>query len=279
MTVAHAMLQKIETWAIERNMTEIIGSFGFSDKDPQGIQVEGFEFPPVIASVSHQPYLAGFVETAGYVKFKDCVSYRVEIPSEMPGFYNRIYNRILKNHQLQLLQFRSRKELKPYFVPVMQLMNEAYRHIFGFIPMDESDINHLANQYLSVLDPSLVKLVINEHKKPVAFVIAMANISRGLRQARGKLFPLGFIPILWNLHHSRQLDLLLGAVADNYRGRGLSVLMGISLMETARKKGLRVMDSHLVLEENRLMRAELEKLGGILSKRYRIYRKLLKTNS
>ena len=39
------------------------------------------------------------------------------------------------------------------------------------------------------------------------------------------------------------------------------------------------MDSHLVLEENKLMRAELEKLGGNLSKRYRIYRKLLKINA
>ena len=71
------------------------------------------------------------------------------------------------------------------------------------------------------------------------------------------------------------MDLLLGAVSDTYKGRGLNVLMGISLMETALAKGLEMMDSHLVLEENRLMRAELEKLGGNLSKRYRIFVKNL----
>src|SRR5688572_7722346 len=185
--VALSFIHKIETWAHSRGMKEIIGSFGFSDKDPQGIQIAGFEYPPVIASVSHQPYLATLVEKAGYVKFKDCVSYRLEIPSEMPEFYNRIYKRILNNHKLQLVQFRSRKELKPYFEPVMQLMNEAYRNIFGFVPMDEADIKNLANQYLSVLNPSFVKLVISDRKKPVSFVIAMANVSRGLIRANGKI--------------------------------------------------------------------------------------------
>ena len=57
-TVSDLLLRAVEQWASEQGMSEIIGPFGFSDKDPQGLQVEGFEFPPVIASVSHQPYLA-----------------------------------------------------------------------------------------------------------------------------------------------------------------------------------------------------------------------------
>jgi len=274
-TVSSALLNKIESWAKENGMNEIIGSFGFSDKDPQGIQVEGFEYLPVIASVSHQPYLAKLVETEGYAKFKDCVSYLMQIPEIMPEFYNSIYKRTLKNHHLRLLEFRNRKTLKPFFVPVMQLMNDTYKNIFGFVPMDESDINHLADQYLSVLDPQLVKIVINDNSEPVAFVIAMANISKGIKKAQGKLFPTGFLHILLDMKRSKQLDLCLGAVSENYRGRGLNVLLGISLMQTARKKGLLQMDSHLILEENRKMRAELEKLGGVLHKRFRIYSKQL----
>jgi len=278
-SVAQQLLKKIESWAVSHNMSDIIGSFGFSDKDPQGIQVEGFEYAPVIASVSHQPYLSKLVESAGYVKFKDCVSYRMQIPEKMPEFYSNIFHRILKNNQLHLLNFHSRKELKPFFIPVMLLMNDAYKKIYGFAEMDAFDIQHLADQYLSVLDPELVKIVVNESKNPVAFVIAMANISKGLKKARGRLFPFGFLHILRNMRNSKQLDLLLGAVSESYRGRGLNVLMGISLMEVARKKGLTTMDSHLILEENRLMRAELEKLGGVLSKRYRIYQKRLITGS
>src|SRR4030095_2814007 len=126
----------------------IIGPFGVSDKDPQGLQVEGFKYPPVIASVSHQPYMVDLVSGAGYEKFKDCVSYQMVIPDKLPDFYRKIYERTLKNHELRLLQFKKTKELRPFFVPVMQLMNEAYRNIFGFIPMTKEDITKLADQYL-----------------------------------------------------------------------------------------------------------------------------------
>ncbi|HMT28042.1 MAG TPA: hypothetical protein PKD91_02060 [Bacteroidia bacterium] len=273
--ISDALLGYIENWAREKGMNEIIGSFGFSDKDPQGIQVEGYEFPPVIASVSHEPYLADLVTASGYSKFKDCVSYKMEIPEKLPDFYINIYNRILKNQQLKLISFTKRSDLKPYFIPVMQLMNEAYKNIFGFVAMEDEDIKHLADQYLSVLDPKLVKIVTDPNNKPVAFVIAMANISKGIRKAKGKLFPFGFMYLLMEMKRSTQLDLLLGAVADKYRGRGLNVLLGISLMETARGMGMKIMDSHLILEENRLMRAELEKIGGVLYKRYRIFIKKL----
>ncbi len=274
-SVAGFLLEAVEKWAVREGMNEIIGSFGFSDKDPQGVQLDGFNNPPVIASVSHAPYLNKLIEAWGYTKFKDCISYRLEIPAVLPSGYNSIYQRILKNQQLKLIEFTSRKELKPYFIPVMKLMNEAYQNIFGFVPMEESDMNELAKQYLSVLDPGLVKIILTASNTPVAFVIAMANISKGIRKAKGKLFPLGFLHILMEMRVSTQLDLLLGAVSKNYRGRGLNVLLGISLMDTARKKGLTVMDSHLILEENHLMRAEMEKLGGELHKRYRIYHKEL----
>jgi len=272
---AKVLLDFIEKWATEKGADHLVGSFGFSDKDPQGIQTEGFDFPPVLASVSHGSYLSGLVEYCGYTKFKDCVSYRLEIPESIPEVYTRIYHRALRNQQLKLIEFKNRKSLKPWFIPVMELMNDGYKDIYGFVPLDEKDITNLADQYLSVLNPQLVKVVINELNQPVAFVIAMANISKGIRKAKGHIFPFGFIPILVEMSRSRQLDLLLGAVAGNYRKRGLNVLMGISLMETARKLGMTTMDSHLILEENKLMRGEIEKLGGTIHKRYRIYRKFL----
>ena len=81
------------------------------------------------------------------------------------------------------------------------------------------------------------------------------------------------------MRSSTQLDLLLGAVDTRHRGKGLNVMMGVALMESARRLGMKTMDSHLILEENILMRAELEKLGGKISKRYRIFQKELRMRS
>lgn len=274
--VSSKLLHAVEKWALQKGMDTIIGSFGLSDKDPQGIQVEGFSIPPVIASVSHRPFIGDHLVSAGYSKFKDCVSYVIPIPSQLPEVYKRAHSRILKNSGLTLLSFTKRKELRPYFRPVMELMNEAYEPIFGFEPMSAADIEDLASQYLSVIDPRLVKVVADSQMRPVSFVIAMGNISRGLQKSGGKLFPFGFIHLLNALRKPTRLDLLLGAVRKDYRGRGLNVLMGTSLMETAREMGMDTMDSHLILEENYKMRAELEHLGGTVSKRYRIFIRNLK---
>ena len=71
------------------------------------------------------------------------------------------------------------------------------------------------------------------------------------------------------------MNLLLGGIKEEYRGKGLDVLMGIKLMETAHKRGMEFIDSHLVLETNTRMRMEVERLGGIIYKRYRIFYKKL----
>jgi hypothetical protein len=68
---------------------------------------------------------------------------------------------------------------------------------------------------------------------------------------------------------------LLGAVKECYRGRGLDVLMGVGMIMSAREAGFEVMDTHHELEANVKVRAEMEKMGGKLYKKYRVYKKAL----
>jgi len=51
--------------------------------------------------------------------------------------------------------------------------------------------------------------------------------------------------------------------------------LGIKILESAQQEGFELIDSHLVLENNVKMRAEYEKLGGVICKRYRIFQKKL----
>jgi hypothetical protein len=104
----------------------------------------------------------------------------------------------------------------------------------------------------------------------------MPEMSAGIQKAKGRLFPFGFIHILRAMRKTKQLNLLLGAIKKEYRGKGINVLMGKAIMNSARKRGMNVLDSHLILETNVIMRAECEKLGGAVRKRYRVYGKGLR---
>ncbi len=273
--VAHALIRTVEDWARNKGMNKVIGPFGFSDKDPQGLQIEGMEYLPVLATPANPSYLPQLVINEGYTKEIDCVSYQMQIPNKVPPLYSRINDRITKNQKLRLLEFKSKRQLRPYIIPVLRLVNETYTSLFGFTPMSEVEMKKLADQYLPVLDPEYVKVVLNQTSDVIAFVVAMPDMSVGIQKAKGKLFPFGFIYVLNAMRRSKQLNLMLGAVKNSYRGTGISAMMGKAMIESAHKRGLEIMDSHLILEHNWSMRGECEKLNGQVCKRFRIFSKFL----
>ena len=273
--VSYSLLDAAENWAVKKGMNKIIGPFGFSDKDPQGAQVEGFENIPVIATATNLPYLPRLIENSGYKKETDCLVYKLPIPSQIPDIYQRVFDRVTRNKHIRLREFTSRRQLKPYIVPVFRLVNETYRSLFGFDEMNEDEMHELARKYLPMLDPEFTKVITDQDNNPIAFVVASPNISKGIRKAKGKLFPLGFIHILSSAKHTDQLDLFLGAVKEKYMNTGLTALLGVSIFNSANKRGLKYIDSHLILESNKPMRAVMERLNAVIYKRYRVYSKLL----
>jgi hypothetical protein len=269
--VAHTLISFVEKWGRDKGMNKIIGPYGFSDKDPQGLQVEGLEYLPVIATPTNPAYLQKLVEGEGYKKAIDCVSYQIPVPETIPVLYEKVVNRIQKTKSISLVEFKSKSQLRPFIVPVFRLVNEAYSALFGFVPMTEEEMKKFAKQYLPVLDPAFVKVVVDKQGELLAFGIAMPDMSLGIQKAKGKLFPFGFIHILKSMRKTTQLNLLLGAVKPGVQGRGLTAFLGKSILESAQKRGMKVLDSHLILEDNILMRSECERIGGIVCKRFRVY--------
>lgn len=67
--------------------------------------------------------------------------------------------------------------------------------------------------------------------------------------------------------------MLLGGVRKDYRGKGIDVLMAVKILQSGIEHKMGLIDLHLVLETNTKMRAECERIGGKIIKRFRIYQK------
>jgi hypothetical protein len=275
LAVAKELIHAIETWALSKGMNKLIGPYGFSDKDPQGLQVEGFEHLAVISTPSHPPYLVRFLENLGFTKEVDCVSYSLKVTDELPMHYQQVLHRVKQNSAFKLIEFKSTRQLKPYIVPVFRLVNETYSHLFGFVPMTEIEMKKFAAQYLLILDPQFIKVIVDQHNHVIAFTVAMPDLSKGIQKAKGRLFPFGILYILKAMKSSTQLDLLLGAVKQGFRKRGITVLMSDAIFKSAAKRKMTTIDSHLILETNEVMRAECENIGGKVYKRFRVFKKQL----
>lgn len=272
--IAQKLISSVEEWAKGFGMTQIIGPYGFSDKDPQGLMIEGFEHMPILDSPNNMPYMIDLVEQCGYTKSFDCHGFINELKNDLPEHYNLIANRIIKNNNISILEPTQRKELKPLIIPILRLVNRTYSHLFGFIPMEEDEMKELAGRYLPVIDPRFLK-VVQYNGEMIGFILGLPNFTHGFQKANGRLFPFGFKHILKAMKNTQQVDLMLGAVEEEHRGRGIEVAMALRLFDSCNKAGISTVEAHLVLESNSPMQAEMKRAGYKVHKKFRVFAKPL----
>ena len=270
--VLHELISSVEKWAKEKGMDKLIGPLGFSDKDPQGFIIEGFEHRAIIATQCNHKYMVDMIANEGYIKDIDLLDFIISVPEKVPEVYERIFQRASRKEGFVLQEFKKRKELKAYIIPVLRLMNECYSHIYGFVPIEEDEMKKLANQYIPILDPKYVKAITLDNEV-IGFAIGIPDFSEGLQKSRGRLFPFGILKILKAMKNTDRVNLLLGAVKPKYQNQGLNVVMAAKFFETAIANGIKEIESHLILETNIKMLGEVKKVGGKLYKRFRIFKK------
>jgi len=270
--VVHVLIKKVEDWARRRGMVKLVGPLAFSDKDPQGFQIEGFEYPKFIICPTNSSYLPEMISLEGYDKKRDLVNYLATKPEQMPLIYTKVLSRVSLNKEYRIVEFTTKKELRPYLLPILELMNQTFNEIYGFVPLSDAEKKEFIARYIMILDPKFIKVVEN-HEGLIGFAGGIRDISPGIQKAKGRLLPFGIFRILLESKRSKKLLMLLGGVKSSYRGKGIDVLMAIKILQSCIKHNIELIDLHLVLEDNYKMRAECERIGGKIIKRFRIYQK------
>jgi hypothetical protein len=273
--VTRLLLEHVEAWGRTNGMEKIVGPMGFTEEDPEGFRVEGFEVPPNLATYDNFPSLPESLAQFGYSKEVDYVVYQVPLATAMTDSYRRLYERVRARTDFVVVEFTHRRAIVPYIRPIFRLMNECFVPIYGYSLLDEVEMDRLGRRYLPVVDPRFIKVVVNAQKELIGFIIGIPSIAEGVRNAHGRILPFGFLKILNARGRSKKLDLYLGAIKEPYRGRGVDLLIGYSMMKSALGAGFETMDSHHELETNTRIRAEMERVGGRVYKRYRLFQKSL----
>lgn len=272
--IFHALIEWVEKWVKQNGMIKLVGPLGFSDKDPQGFQIEGFEYPMFITSANNSSYMPKLIEAEGYEKKVDLVNYLADMPKKLPEIYEKILSRLEKTEGYKILEFKSKKELKPFIIPTLEIMNETFMEIYGFVPLNDSEKIEFADRYLMIVDPKLIKLA-EVNGELIGFALALADVSPAIKACNGRLLPFGIFKVLNESKHSKKLLMMLGGVKKPYRSKGVDVLMGVKILQSALEHKMEIIDSHLVLEDNTRMRGEYERVGGKVVKKFRIYQKTL----
>ncbi|MEZ4998336.1 MAG: hypothetical protein R2758_13045 [Bacteroidales bacterium] len=243
--VFHALICRIEDWARENGMNRLVGPLGFSDKDPQGFQIEGFNYPQFITSANNSPYMVTLIENEGYGKKVDLVNYLGDIPKEFPVVYQRVLERITSNREFDIIEFGSKKELKPYIIPILELMNDTFAEIYGFVPLNDKEKSDFAARYMPILDPKFIKAVA-KNGNVIGFAIGMPDLSKGIREATCAGAAAAF-RVIETSESKRSLQTAddAGGVKKDFRERGLMSLWASRYPVDAINSRMESIDSHL----------------------------------
>lgn len=277
--VVSALMTAVETWARQKGCTAVHGPMGFSDMDHAGMLVEGFNELPTMINIYNFPYYPKQLERLGYVKDTDWVEYELVVPKELDPKILKLSEILLKRNNLHMLNARSKKEILPYAHRIFNLLNEAYSNLYGFVPLNEKQIEDYTKQYFGFIKPEFVPVVLNDKDEVVAFGITMPSLSRALQKAGGKLFPFGFIHVLNALRKNDRADLYLVAVKPELQGLGLNSLLINQVFNAFRNAGIEKAESNPELENNSQVQAQWKHFEHRQHKRRRVYIKHLTSRS
>lgn len=175
--VSKALFDAVELWAKEKGMQKIHGPLGFTDFDPEGMLVEGFEEAGTYGAIYNYPYYVKHIEEYGYRKDIDWVEYQVKPPEQILEKVDRIANIVSKKYDLRILKVKKANELLPYGKEIFYLINRAYKDLFGFVQLTDKQIELYIKEYFGFIRPDFVPVVVDKQNKVVAFGISMPSLA------------------------------------------------------------------------------------------------------
>ncbi len=276
--VFEALFGAAETWLREQGMLRIVGPFNLGINQEIGILVEGFETPPYVMMSHSQPYYDESIQRRGYEPAQDFLAYEVD----RKGF--ALSNKVLSLMQRMARQVSvrplNRKRVPEEISLMRDIFNDAWANNWNFVPFTAAEFEAVGKELLSLLPDDFIQFA-EVDGKAVAFIALLPNINEAVADLNGRLLPFGWAKLLWRLkiRFPQTARVPLMGVRQQYQhtrlGPALALLLIQALHQPALRQGIQRVELSWILEDNQGVRNIIESIGGVVSKRYRMYHKEL----
>lgn len=269
--VATGLFDAARQWLEERGMKSIRGPMNPSLHYEVGLLVDGFDSPPRFMMTYNPPYYERLVESYGFRKSQDMYAYWGHSGMLDTGDpkIDRISEAAKQRFNVQLRRFDT-KRFKDEVRTFLRIYNEASSAMWGFVPMSDAEIDHVSDSLRYLICPELTAIA-EVDGRAVGAVFGLLDYNPRIKQIDGRLFPLGFMRLLWNRRAIKSIRILAAEVVPEYQAWGLGLVLLDRLVPDVRAWGVKDAEFSWVLESNQLSRGSLERGGAKRIKTYRIY--------
>lgn len=279
--VSTALIDAVVRWGQALGMDTIEGPMGITDFDKEGMLIEDYHLMGTMNTIYNYDYYPRHMEAMGFQKEVDWLQIRVAIPSEVPLRYARTAQYVREQMGLKVIKVTNKDiTVGGYGRKVFDLLNIAYRPLFGFSELSQGQVDDFINKYLRLIDKQLLPIVVNDSGDVVGVAITMGCLSRAMQKARGRLWPFGWWHLLKAMkwHREDSAEMLLVAVHPDYQGMGVNALFFDDLIPIYNKYGFRWAETGPQLESNVRELSQWKALKPEFVKRRRCYKKMINDN-
>jgi hypothetical protein len=222
-----------------------------------------------------RPYYAARLEELGYAKIKDLICYHYDARQDLPPAVAHVLRKTATSQELVIRPLDMRRYEQDLAV-IMDIFNDAWSENWGFVPMSQADIRHLAKELKPIVRPQSIAIA-ELGGEPVAMAIGLPNVNEAIADLDGRLLPFGWAKLLWRLKvkTTKTARVPLMGVRKAYHSSLLGAALAISVIDSIRRaqKAFGVESGELswILEDNLPMRRMIEQFGGKAYKTYRVY--------
>jgi GNAT superfamily N-acetyltransferase len=269
--VAGGLVDAACDWLAERGINRLRGPCNPSLNYECGLLVEGFDSAPVFMMPYNPPYYATLLEKCGFEKTQDLYAFwgHVDMLDTLDRKLDFVVKEATRRFNVKLRKLDPKRfdaEVRMF----LDIYNKSLVGTWGFVPLSKGEVDHVASAMKHLIVPEMTS-VAEVEGRPVGAIFGLLDYNPRIRKIDGRLFPFGFLRLLWNRRAIKTIRLISTNVLPEYQKWGLGVVLLSRLVPEVHTWGIREAEFSWVLESNHLSRKTLERGGLKRSKTYRIY--------
>ena len=269
--VSKSLINTAIEYAKSKGISKIEGPMGFTNLDKAGMLTKGFDKLATMIGIYNFDYYPKHMEQLGLVKEKEWVEFEINFPDTLPDKVEKFSNLIAEKHELELVKFKSKKDILPLVEPMFKLLDDTYKHLSTYTPITQEQIKHYKEKYFKFIDKDYIVCIKDKYGSLISFAITMPSYSKALQKAKGKLFPFGWWHLLNAGKKNDRANFYLIGIHPQYQKRGITAIIFKEIYETFKKKGVKFLETNPELEENASIQALWQDYHPTNHKRRRTY--------
>ncbi len=269
--VAAGLFAAARGWLAERGITQVRGPMNPSLNYECGLLIEGFDTPPFFMMTHNPPYYQRLIEGSGFAKVEDMFAFwgQFSMLQQLDKKLAFVVEECHKRFDIRLRRM-DRKRFDRDVRIFLDIYNQSLQGTWGFTPLSEAEVEHLAATLKRLIVPEMTTIA-EIDGRPVGAQFGLLDYNPRIKQIDGRLFPLGFVRLLWNKKAIKRIRLISTNVIPEYQKWGLGLVIAARLIPECQAWGIQEAEFSWVLESNRLSYGTLQRGGAKITKRYRLF--------